>query len=96
MNGIITENGFVKEYEFNKPQIDEVDYLLDKVVKDSRMKSFHTIKHRCVYKIEFASITNNAKVILKISHDRLEFKSEYYGLNKKIKKQEKMVFYLNN
>ena len=30
---IMNEKNIIKEYEFTKPEIDEVDYLLDKVKK---------------------------------------------------------------
>ena len=38
------EIAIVKEYEFIKPEIDEVDYLLDKVIKDCKRKYFRTYK----------------------------------------------------
>ena len=63
--------------------MDEVDYLLGKVNKICKKKFFHTFKYRCVYDIKITNITNNEKVILNISHDCLEFNSEYYGLNEK-------------
>ena len=44
MNGILNQSPVVKEYEFIKPEIDEVDYLLDKVIEDCRKKLFHTIQ----------------------------------------------------
>ena len=85
------ESNIVKEYEFNKPEIDEVDYLLDKVIKDCKKKIFHSFKYRCVYDNKITNITNNKKVILYISHDCLEFKSDHYGL-KKSKKQKRIEF----
>ena len=72
----MNENGVFKEYEFTKPEIDEVDYLFDKVIKDFRMKFFHTFKYRFVYDINLTKITNFEGVILNISHDCLEFKTE--------------------
>ena len=77
---------FVIQYEFIKPEIDELDYLLDKVIKDCKKKFFHTFQNTCVYDIKFTNITNNEKVILNISHACLEFKTEHNGLNKKVKK----------
>ena len=38
MNGIMNENGTAKEYDFFKPENDQVDYLLDKVIKDCSQK----------------------------------------------------------
>ena len=79
MNGILNESKIVEKYEFDKPEIDEVDYLLTKVIEYCKKKSFHILKYRCVYDIKFTNITNIANVFLNISHDCLEFKSEYYG-----------------
>ena len=42
MNDIINEKAIVEEYEFIKPEFDEVDYLLDKVIKDCKKNFFHT------------------------------------------------------
>ena len=75
MNGILNESNIVKEYDFNKPEIDEVDYGLDKVIKNCMRKFFHTFKYRYVYDIKFTNI-NNEKVFLNISQDCLEFKSD--------------------
>ena len=76
----------------NKPQIDEVDYLLDKVIKGCEMKFFHTFKYRCVYDINVTNITNNEKVILIISHEYIEFKTKHYGVNKKVNKKKNSKF----
>ena len=38
MNGILNQSSVVKEYEFIKPENDEVDNLLDKVIKDCRKR----------------------------------------------------------
>ena len=35
------ESTVVKEYDFIKPDIHDVDYLLDDVIKDCRNKYFH-------------------------------------------------------
>ena len=77
MNDILEESFIVKEYEFVEPEIDEVDYLLDKVVKECRRKCFQSFKYRCVYDFKFTNTTNNERNILNISHDCLEYKSEY-------------------
>ena len=36
----MNENNVVKENEFINPDIDEVDYLLEKIIKDCRDKYF--------------------------------------------------------
>ena len=40
MNGILSENQLtiVKEYEFIKPKVNELDYVLDEVTEDCRTK----------------------------------------------------------
>ena len=75
---MMNESNIVKEYEYMKPEIDKVDYLLDKVIKDSEKKLFHTFKYRCVSDIKITNITKNEKVILNFNHNCLELKSEYY------------------
>ena len=82
LNGILNESTFVKEYEKIEPENDEVDYILDKVIRDCRNNFFHTIEYRCVYDFKITNISNNDEVILTISHDYMNCKPEYYGLNK--------------
>ena len=53
-------------------------------MKDCRKNYFQTFKYRCVYDVNFIIITNNEKFILNISHDCVEFKSEFYGLKQKV------------
>ena len=79
MNGIMNEIGIAKEYDFIKPEIDEVVYLRDKIIKVCRKNFFHTFEYRCVYDNKFTNITNNEKIFLNTSHDCLEYKSEFYG-----------------
>ena len=85
MNGIINENKLtvVREYEFDKKVIHEIDYLLDDVIKDCRRNYFHTFEYRLVYDINFTNISNNEEVNLMVTHRSMEFKTEFYGLNKK-------------
>ena len=45
-----------------------------------------------MYDIKFTNITMNEKVFLNISHDCLEFKATYYGLNKKVKNPKDIKF----
>ena len=88
MNEIINENKLfvVKEYKFDKKGIHEIDYLLDNVIKDCRRNYFHTFECRLVYDINFTNISNNEEVNFIITHKSMEFKTEFYGLNKKNKK----------
>ena len=87
----MNKSNIAEEYAFFKPEIDEVDYLLDKVNKVCRKKFFHPFKQRCVYDIKFANITIVEKVNLSKINDCLKFKSEYYGLNKKKSKFAKCI-----
>ena len=66
----------VKEYDFNKPGIYEVDYLLGIIIDDRRKKIFHSFVYRCVCDIKYTNITNNEDVILTISLGYMEFKSD--------------------
>ena len=76
----------VKEYEFDKKDIHEIDYLLEDVIKDCRKNYFHTFEYKLVYVNNFTNISNNEEVNLIITHKSMEFKTEFYGLNKKNKK----------
>ena len=97
MNEIINENKLfvVKEYKFDKKDIHEIDYLLDNVIKDCRRNYFHTFDYRLVYDINFTNIFNNEEVNLIITHKSMEFKTEVYGLNKKIKNARRNDFIFN-
>ena len=53
---------------------------------------FHSFEYRCVYDIKFTKITNIEEVTLPIGLGYMEFKSEYYGLNKKIKNARNIGF----
>ena len=92
---MLNEGSFVEEYEGIRQEIDEVGYSLEKVIEDSNKKHFHTFIYRYVCDIEVTNITNNQKNTLNIRHDCLEFKFEYYGLNKKIKNARNKGFKFN-
>ena len=76
MSGVFNKSNIVKEYEFNKPEINGIDYLLDEIIKDCTTKFFHTFKYRRVYDNKFTKITKKEKGISNISHDCFEIKSE--------------------
>ena len=97
MNEIINKNKLfvVKEYEFDKKDIHEIDYLLDAVIKDCRKKYFHTFEYKLVYNIKFTNISNNKEVNVIITHKSMEFKTEFYGLNKKIENARRNGFEFN-
>ena len=60
------QSTFVKNYEFNNPDFDEVDYLLEGVIKILE-KKFHSFEYRCDYDIKVTNITTNEEDILTIT-----------------------------
>ena len=72
----------VEEYDFDKPDIHEIDYLLDDKIKDCRDKYFHTFEHRHVYDINFTKNSNNEEINFTINQRSMDFKTEFYGLKK--------------
>ena len=85
MNGILNESTYVKKFDFNEPDIHERDYLLDDVFKDWRNKYFLTFEYKLVYDIKITFFSNNEEVNFTIIHRFMEFKTEFYGLNEKVK-----------
>ena len=92
---ILSKVYVVKEYEFDKTDIHEIDYLIDDVIKHCRKNYFHTFEYRLVYDINFTIISNNEEVDLIVTHRSMEFKTEFYGLNKKIKNARRNGFIFN-
>ena len=90
----MSESTVVKEYDFNEPDIHELDYLLDDINKECRNKYFHTFEYRLVYDIKFTNNSKNEEVNFIIIHRSMEYKTELYGVNEKIKILEEMVLYL--
>ena len=95
MNGIYNESTVVKEFDFNKPDIHEIYYLLDDFIKDCRNRYFHTLEYRLVHDIHFTNISNNEETHFPITHISMEFKTEFFRLNKKIKNARKNGFIFN-
>ena len=97
MDGLMNDNQLtvVKEYKFDKTDIHELDYLLDDVIKHCRKNYFHTFEYKLVYDIKFTNISNNEEVNLIVTHRSMEFKTEFYGLNKKIKNARRNGFVFN-
>ena len=75
----------VKEYEFIKPDIDSVNYILNDTFKDSRKKHFNSFEIRCVNDIKFTNIRKNEKVILSITVEYMKFQTQFYGIGRKLK-----------
>ena len=77
----------VKDYEIFKSDIDVLKYLLNDTIKDCRNKYFLSFEYRCLYDKNFTNMENNGQVILKITLENMKFKSQSYGLSKKVKNQ---------
>ena len=45
----MNEKVIVKEYEFDKPLIQNIDTIIDKCIRDCHNKYFHTFHHICIY-----------------------------------------------
>ena len=84
----------VKVYKFDKKDIHEIVYILDDVIKDCK-NYFHTFDYKLVYDINFIIFSNNEEVNLIITHKAKQYKTEYYGLNKKIKNARQNGFIFN-
>ena len=82
----------VKEYEFIRPETDEVYYLVHDTDKDWKNICFQSFKCRCIRGIKFTNKAYNEKVVLTIDIGFLKFKSQIYGINKKIKDALKKRF----
>ena len=89
----MNESTVVKEYEFNKPDINQMDYLLDGIIKDCGNNDFNTFDYRLVYDTIFTNNSNNEEVNFTITHTSMEFKAEFHGL-KKNQKCSKKWFYI--
>ena len=96
MDEIINKNDLfiVKEYKFDKKDIHEKDYILDDVIKDCR-NYLHTFDYKLVYDINFINISINEEINLIITHKAMQYKTEYYSLNKKIKNARQNGFIFN-
>ena len=85
----------VKEYKFDKTDIHEIDYILDDVIKDCRKKYFHSFEYRIIYDLCFKNISNNEEVNFAVTHRSMEFKTEFYGINKKFKNARENGYIFN-
>ena len=64
MNGIINENklSIVKEYEFENPLIQNIDFIINKCYRDCQKKYYHTFEYECVYDLNFTNDINNETI----------------------------------
>ena len=64
---MLNENFIVKEYEFDKPPIQQIDSIFDDCIRDCHHKYFHTFDHKCECDINFTNIANKETVKVTIS-----------------------------
>ena len=81
----------VKEDENIKPEIDEKEYIPRDVIEDCREKFFHTFEYRYMYDVIFTNMVNGEAFYCTNIFEFMSFKSEHYGLNKKVKKVKKKM-----
>ena len=82
----------VKEYNFDNPNIKNIDSIINNSIRDCRNKYFHTFDHECVYDLNFTNINN--KKTLNFTTSEKNFMT--YELNKKINKSLKRGFKFNH
>ena len=70
----------VKKYEYISLNIQEIDYIFDKCIKDCYINYFQPIRNICLYNIEFTNISDDNIINISIS-DKYLTMSE---LNKKL------------
>ena len=94
MNALINENELmiVKKYEYNTPVITEIDFIIDKSIRDCYSKYFHdSFNIDYEYDLNFTNITNNELVNYKVSDKSMDM----YELNKKLTLVRKRGFKFN-
>ena len=95
MNGILKESTVVKEFDFIKPDVHEIDSLLDDIFKDCRNKYFREFEYRLVSDIKFINISTNEEVNFTITQRSMQLKTEFHGLKEKIKNAQRNGFIFN-
>ena len=83
MNDLINKNELmiVKKYEYDTPVITEIDFIIDKSIRDCYSKYFHdSFDIDYEYDLNFTNITNNESVNFKIFDKSMDM----YELNKKL------------
>ena len=87
----MNENVIFKEYDFNKPPIQKIDFLIDNSIRDCHNKYFHTFDHICENDLIFTHITNKETVNFTVSDRSMAS----YELNKKFFIARGNVFIFN-
>ena len=81
----------VKQYEFKKPKITQIDNTLKDVIKDCKDKYFHTFEFRCEYEIIFKLKTFGEVFYLTILNDFKQLLSETERVLKKLMSTKTMI-----
>ena len=86
------EYGIVaRKYEFVRPKIDKMNYILKDTIKECKKKCFQSFENKCVHDIKYINIENNEEGILSITLGFMKYKSQNHGLGK-ISKCKKKLF----
>ena len=83
MIGILNQSTVVKEYEFIKTAIDELDYVLENVNKTLRKRCFHTFEYTLDSDNKLTKTSTHENVNITITHRSIEYKNDFWGLSKK-------------
>ena len=71
----------VKKYEYDNILLRDIDYIINRSIRDCYNNYFQPIRNEISYNIEFEKISNNEKINLTISDKSLNI----FYLNKKLK-----------
>ena len=80
------------EVDFLQHRLCSHDPPYDDIFKSCRNKYSHTFEYRFVCDFNFTNTFDN-KEIFRTTHRSMEFKTDFYGLNKKSKMLDKEVLY---
>ena len=81
----------VKEYKFNKPDINKLDSIIDKCIRDCHYKYYHTFEYKQVFDVKLTNISKIEMNKLTISDKSMGL----YELNKKFKIARGNAFLFN-
>ena len=81
----------VKKYEFNNILLKDIDYIINRSIRDCYNNYFQPIRIEISYNIEFGKISNNEKINLTISDKSLNI----FYLNKKLSIARQRGFIFN-
>ena len=79
----------VKEYDFDKTDIHQIEKIFDKVIRDCHKKYFYKFEYRCISENKFLNIRNNEIVNGTIGDKSMGL----YEINEKLKKCSRKGFY---